>query len=277
MGEMFWSATIFNQDIGNWDVGNVTDMGAMFAYSTFNRDIGNWYVSNVTNMNALFAGSDFNQDIGSWEVGNVTNMIGMFSNTTFNQNIGNWDVSNVNYMYDMFYNANDFDQDIGNWDVGNVTDMNRMFSNTAFNQNIGNWDVSNVNDMTRMFLNAFYFNQDISGWCVEQIPYEPYEFSVGSPLLPENKPRWGVECTTGINNLSIDNNLLFPNPTESTLSININSPGKLEIIVYNQLNQIVMDIETSSTVIDISALKKGLYIVEIITKEKRIKQKVIKQ
>jgi surface protein len=37
----------FNQDIGAWDVSNVTDMARMFeCASSFNQDIGNWDVSN---------------------------------------------------------------------------------------------------------------------------------------------------------------------------------------------------------------------------------------
>jgi surface protein len=40
-----------NQDIGDWDVGKVTDMSGMFiGADAFNQDIGRWNVSNVTNM-----------------------------------------------------------------------------------------------------------------------------------------------------------------------------------------------------------------------------------
>ena len=40
----------FNQDISNWDVSNVTNMGLMFQYATvFNQDISSWSVENVTN------------------------------------------------------------------------------------------------------------------------------------------------------------------------------------------------------------------------------------
>nr|WP_244831640.1 BspA family leucine-rich repeat surface protein [Candidatus Vampirococcus lugosii] len=45
----------FNQDIGNWDVSNVTDMEGMFLRAeSFNQDISNWNVSNVTNMSMMF-------------------------------------------------------------------------------------------------------------------------------------------------------------------------------------------------------------------------------
>ena len=47
--------TAFNQDIGNWDVSNVTDMATMFqGADSFNQNIGGWDTSNVTNMSLMF-------------------------------------------------------------------------------------------------------------------------------------------------------------------------------------------------------------------------------
>lgn len=169
----------------------VTDMKFLFANSDFNTEIGNWDLGNVTNMDHMFfRASQFNKPIGNWNVGKVTNMMGTFRQSKFNQNIENWDVSNVIVMEDMFSNSQ-FNQPIGNWDVGRVKAMYVMFAGSRFNQPIGNWDVSNVLNMTLMFSNS-QFNQDISNWCVEKITSEPIEFSQGSPLLPEYKPVWGT-------------------------------------------------------------------------------------
>ncbi len=116
MSYMFFDTVLFNSDIGNWDVSNVTDLSYMFTNA-----------------------SNFNQDIGVWNVGNVTNMAVMFFEAiSFNQDIGNWNVSNVTDMSNMFYEASSFDQDIGNWDVSNVTDMSFMFEEVLLS--VANYD-----------------------------------------------------------------------------------------------------------------------------------------
>ena len=67
----------FNQDIGVWDVSNVTNMESLFVYAESLLQISSWDVSKVTNMKNLFHfAQSFNMKISSWDVSNVTNIIG---------------------------------------------------------------------------------------------------------------------------------------------------------------------------------------------------------
>ena len=173
MNNMFANAKSFNQDISNWDVSNVTNMSGMFLNAhKFNQNLNNWVVSSVRFMSYMFAGAiKFNQNIVDWDVGNVIGMVGMFNSTPlFNQDISNWDVSNVTNMSAMFSGARKFNQDIGDWDVSKVTQMGRMFGYSYdFNQDIGSWDVSKVIGMTAMFDSAVVFNQDIGSWDLSNV------------------------------------------------------------------------------------------------------------
>ncbi len=48
MFRMFLNNIHFNQDIGNWNVSNVTDMSYMFYQaSNFSQNLRNWNVDNV--------------------------------------------------------------------------------------------------------------------------------------------------------------------------------------------------------------------------------------
>jgi hypothetical protein len=64
---------------------------------SFDQNIGNWNVSNVTNMNSMFSNaSSFNQDIGSWDINQVTNftnfMVGVtLSTVNYDALLIDWD------------------------------------------------------------------------------------------------------------------------------------------------------------------------------------------
>jgi hypothetical protein len=52
-----FAESIFNGDISNWNVSNVTDMDYMFERSQFNGDISKWNVSKVKNKKVIFSDS----------------------------------------------------------------------------------------------------------------------------------------------------------------------------------------------------------------------------
>ncbi len=167
MNQMF-RLTNFNDDIGDWDVGNVTTMSNLFTDNpNFNQDLNLWDVSNVTIMSSMFLrATSFNGDISKWDTGAVVNMNSMFHTaSSFNQDISAWDTTDVTIMRNMFFRAEVFDQPIGAWDVSNVTDMQAMFREArVFNQDISSWNTQNVETMRLMFSNANAFNQPIGAW-----------------------------------------------------------------------------------------------------------------
>ncbi|MCF6189814.1 MAG: BspA family leucine-rich repeat surface protein [Cocleimonas sp.] len=121
-------------NIGEWEnnLGNWDNMSYMFYNATnFNADIGDWDMNSVKNMRGIFRGARSFTDgnIGKWEnnLGNWDDMEQMFYTANlFNGDISNWNVASVTDMQWMFLNATAFNQDLGQWNISAVTTMDRM-------------------------------------------------------------------------------------------------------------------------------------------------------
>ncbi len=91
---MFAEASMFNQNINNWDVSKVTDFSSMFQNATsYNQPMDNWGTQLGSNtatayitMSSMFRNADaFNQDLSNWDVSKVSNFSLMFfDNDAFN-------------------------------------------------------------------------------------------------------------------------------------------------------------------------------------------------
>lgn len=148
MSDMFFNALVFNQNINNWNVSNVTNMSGMFHQAVlFNQSLNSWNTANVTTMASMFeSAATFNGNITSWNTGSVTTMYRMFGDiallgSAFNQSIGSWNTSLVTTMENMFYKAFAFNQDISGWNVSNVTNLiGFMESKTSSDYSTANYD-----------------------------------------------------------------------------------------------------------------------------------------
>jgi surface protein len=63
-----YKVCLFNCDINDWDVSNVTNMQCTFENcKVFNQPLNNWDVSKVKHMENMFSGAyDFDQDLSKW-------------------------------------------------------------------------------------------------------------------------------------------------------------------------------------------------------------------
>lgn len=166
MENTFRGASLFNQNLNNWNTSNVQNMASMFrGASLFNGAITGWDVSQNSDFRNMFedAGA-FNQDISTWSPSISAQISSMFKNaTSFNQPIGSWllgstDVSSV------FEGASNFNQPLDNWFSGKFNYASMFKNATSFNQNLSTWVMNNATDMTSMFEGATAFNQDLGAW-----------------------------------------------------------------------------------------------------------------
>jgi surface protein len=132
---VFWRASSFNSNIGNWNVQSAINMQRLFMEaSSFNQDISGWKTDNTGDMLHVFDGaSSFNQDIGGWNVSSASNMANMFHQaSSFNQDLSNWDVSQATKHAKMFMDASSFNQDLCKWrDIMQYGESGLMFQGTA--------------------------------------------------------------------------------------------------------------------------------------------------
>ncbi len=164
---MFNRASLFSQNLSDWNLSSARSIDNLFSFSGFNGNINAWDVSGITSMNFVFSGNtSFNQDLNGWDVSSVTSMIGTFQNaTSFNGNISDWNMASVRQCSNMFRGATIFSGDISGWNTGSCVNMTGMFESTqAFNTDLSGWNLENVRSIARMFKNAKAYNQNMNDW-----------------------------------------------------------------------------------------------------------------
>jgi surface protein len=198
---MFSGATVFDQDLSNWNVEAVADMSKMFYQASdftqefcwilkFGADTGGIFTGSGGSFNcfkpvdkaelqvavaawlanATAAAIFYDGPINSWDTSSITDMSEIFDGASyFDDDISNWNVKAVESMNQMFRGANSFNQDLSDWDTALVTNMTSMFFNaSSFNQDLSEWDTAAVTDMSGMFSGASAFQQTLFCWSLKE-------------------------------------------------------------------------------------------------------------
>lgn len=154
-------------------------------------------------------------------------------------------------------------------DISGLTQLNDLRIEGCLNlnyMNIQNGSVAN-------YFSLFY-TENIQYACVDNIPeeYDEVLFHMAAGNFPS------TNCALSINeNFKNEKLIVFPNPTNGQLSIK----SKNKIIAFeviNSLGQIVMKENIFSNMIDISALKDGIYFLKLkINEYEFITKTIIKE
>ena len=253
---MFNGAADFNQNIGNWNTANVTNMGMMFmnAY-VFNQDITGWNTANVNNMSDMFnAAVSFNQDIDDWQTANVVNMAQMFLKASaFNQDIDTWilrpNVNLTNMLNGCGMDCSNYSSTLMGWQANNPTVIGRNLGATG--RQYGTNAVAARTSLT--VTRNWTITGDIAGASV----CDPY-----FRLMPDN--------AVGLANSLITNDVnLYPNPTSGIFTIEtmVSADDNVRMNVVNMLGQIVYQdkLFSNKQLIDLSHLNEGVYTLNIVS------------
>ena len=83
--------------------------------------------------------------------------------------------------------------------------------------------------------------------------------------------------TVGIPNISIEPEItIYPNPATNEINITLkNGTTMTEIIIYNQIGQKVLHKKRITNTIDVSILRQGMYVIELVLNELKIREKLI--
>jgi hypothetical protein len=84
-------------------------------------------------------------------------------------------------------------------------------------------------------------------------------------------------CLTGVEeNIAKGAITLFPNPATSFITIHIKEVIAIEeAIIYNHLGQKALEAMPVNNTVDVSGLKAGIYILEVVTENRTIREKLM--
>lgn len=92
-----------------------------------------------------------------------------------------------------------------------------------------------------------------------------------------NQTEVEIACTSSVDEQNINEYIsIYPNPVKDNLTISYKNGAEIELVViYNQIGQKVLEEKLSNNTINVSGLKQGLFVIEMVTGELKIRKKLI--
>ncbi len=119
-------------------------------------------------------------------------------------------------------------------------------------------------------------NPTLSEVCVWTMPFPPPNVNIhlqGSPNV-----EFTMECTIGIEESSASGITIYPNPTYSLFTINLNQTDQYTIEIFSLSGQLSFSTQVEGTAhqIDLTSFQKGIYFITIRSKDFVTTRKIIK-
>jgi len=143
---------------------------------------------------------------------------------------------------------------LDNINAGSITDLRIGGHNNSLNT----CEVQSVCDYLASPTGTIYISGNATG-CNSQIEVEE------------------ACATVTVNDLNFNDYFsLYPNPAKDILTISCKNGTTIEeVVIYNQTGQIVFEGGLSNNTIDVSGLRQGMYIVELVSKDWKVWKKLI--
>ena len=140
---------------------------------------------------------------------------------------------------------------------------------------LDNIDAGSISDL------SIYFNNSLSSCEVQSIC--DYLISpTGTIEIFDNAPGCNSQeevedaCSVSVENVNPEYDIsIFPNPANNQLTIFCKNGTIEEVIIYNQTGQKVFQEKGVNNIIETSNLQPGLYVVEVVSEHKRIREKLM--
>lgn len=229
----------YNNSLTNIDVSKNIALTQLYCYDNLLISID---VSANVSLERLYC---YNNSIASIKLAQTSSLMLLFCN---NNSLSNIDLLQNFNLTHLVYDDNSF----VNLDLSNYTNI-REFS-CDNNSMLETLNISNSNNMNMTFFSA------INNSLLNCIQVDDVTYSNNNWEDIDSHTSFSNNCTLSIDNNTIQDINIHPIPTNSILNIDMREKIKL-VIIYSLTGKSVLT--TSKKVIDISQLKKGIYLISI--------------